>query len=77
VALYRQRMALRDIQGGAAPRRKDASAIDQQLRLAGLRAERDEIVRRGHSHAIDEATQGRLVREIDLEEARYSAQPTT
>ena len=46
--------------------------IEQQLRLAGLAAEREEIGRLARSRRIDEATHRKLIRELDLQELRYS-----
>jgi CPA1 family monovalent cation:H+ antiporter len=72
IALYRQQIDMDPGKAGAADRRHAADAIDSQLRLVGLRAERDEILLRAHDHRISDATQARMVREIDLQEARYS-----
>ena len=58
--------------GGAGAQTGGTPSIDSQLRLVGLRAERDEIPPRAHDHRISDATQARMVREIDLQEARYS-----
>ena len=46
--------------------------IEQQLRLAGLAAEREEIGRLARSRRIDEATHKKLIRELDLQELRFS-----
>ena len=46
--------------------------IEQQLRLAGLAAEREEIGRLARSRQIDEATHKKLIRELDLQELRFS-----
>ncbi len=46
--------------------------IEQQLRLAGLAAEREEIGRLARSRRIDEATHRKLIRELDLQELRFS-----
>ncbi|MGQ2992221.1 MAG: Na+/H+ antiporter [Brevundimonas sp.] len=46
--------------------------IEQQLRLAGLAAEREEISRLARSRRIDEATHRKLIRELDLQELRFS-----
>lgn len=52
--------------------RERLESIERQLRIAGLRAERAEIRRLAHARDIDEATSSKLIREIDLQEARYS-----
>jgi CPA1 family monovalent cation:H+ antiporter len=47
-------------------------AIERQLRLAGLRAERDELLASANSHGVKDIVLRKLVREVDLQEARYS-----
>jgi hypothetical protein len=51
---------------------KQVDKIETTLRLAGLKAEREEIVRLARSRELEDATARRIVREIDLTEARYS-----
>jgi CPA1 family monovalent cation:H+ antiporter len=46
--------------------------IERQLRLVGVRAERDEIFRLSRDRRLDEEAVRRIVRELDLLEARYS-----
>ncbi|MDT8294474.1 hypothetical protein RQ744_10850 [Roseomonas mucosa] len=46
-------------------------AVERHLRLAGLRAERDELYRLRRARRIEDETLRHLVREIDLTEARY------
>ncbi len=50
-----------------------ADRIERQLRLVALRAERDAIIRHGRELGLAELAQQRLLREIDLVEARYGA----
>ncbi len=45
--------------------------IERKLRLAGLRAERTELYRIARSRKLSDETARRLVREIDLLEARF------
>jgi len=45
--------------------------VDKRFRLAALRAERDELFRLGRRRKISEEIARKLVREIDLAEARY------
>ena len=52
--------------------RSGGDIFERQLRLVGLRAERDEILRVGREHGIGELTLRKIVREIDLQEAQYS-----
>ena len=47
-------------------------AIERQLRLVGLAAERDELGRMARARLIDETTAKRLIREVDLQELRYN-----
>ena len=51
---------------------KQVDKIETTLRLAGLKAEREEIFRLARNHELEDAIARRLVREIDLTEARYS-----
>jgi CPA1 family monovalent cation:H+ antiporter len=46
--------------------------IERKLRLAGLRAERDEIFRQARTRQIGDDLMRKLVREIDLMDARYT-----
>ncbi len=67
---YRRRLARGVATGGEADRTTE-DAIERQLRLAGLRAERDEIRRHGRLHGLDDMAVRRMVRELDLQEARF------
>lgn len=46
--------------------------IERKLRLAGLRAEREEIFRQARAREIDDELMRKLIREIDLMDARYA-----
>ncbi|WP_395943660.1 Na+/H+ antiporter [Brevundimonas sp.] len=46
--------------------------VERQLRLAGLAAEREELGRLARARRLDEETAKRLIREVDLQELRYS-----
>ncbi len=48
-------------------------SIARTLRLEGFKAEREEIFRLARSHELEDTIARRIVREIDLMEARYSA----
>jgi CPA1 family monovalent cation:H+ antiporter len=69
--LYRNR--LRNIQqgDGAGPDVNAARKAEREYRLAALRAERDTILRLGRKREISDETARKLLREIDLVEARY------
>lgn len=71
--LYRQRIDRR-LQGPDALALNDQiEQIERQLRLAGLRAERDTFFRLSRARELDDESARRLIREVDLLEARYGA----
>ncbi len=71
--LYRRRMIDTGTQTGEEKDKiRKVDEIERALRLAGLRAERDEIFRLGRSRHIEDDLMRKLVREIDLMDARYS-----
>lgn len=70
--VYRRRIESRShSEGDDLVRTQRGDEIERQLRLAGLAAERDELVRLGRQRLVDEETARRLIREIDLQELRY------
>ena len=73
VASYQHRKALfgGDTSSPEAPAQADR--IERALRLAGLRAERDEIPAAGPGFGLKEVALRKLAREIDLQEARHSS----
>ena len=73
VALYRQRIERYQDNSGFAPMPGGVDDVERRLRLLALHAEREEIIRSAHGHGVKEVDQHKLVREIDLQEARYSA----
>jgi monovalent cation/hydrogen antiporter len=70
LALYRHRLT-RGAEAGGETDTAMNDAIERELRVAGLRAEREEIRRAGRLHAIDDLAVRRMVRELDLQEARF------
>lgn len=71
--LYRQRIETRtrtDEDDVEAARLSDT--IERQLRMAGLAAEREELGRLSRLRRLDEETARKLIREVDLQELRYS-----
>jgi len=48
-------------------------AIERELRIAGLRAEREELLSSAGSHGVKDIVVRKLVREVDLQEARYTS----
>lgn len=70
LSLYRHR--LRETQpGDGRPDIHAAEQTERAYRLLGLRAERDTILRLARRNEISDEVARHLVREIDLEEARY------
>lgn len=78
VAAYRQRIAryAREdalaVQSHEPTQHGDTDRVEHQLRLVGLRAEREEVVRFGRSQGTKQIILRKIGREIDLQEARYS-----
>lgn len=73
IALYQHRIERLATDDGSCALHESAAQIQHALRLVGLRAERDEIVRLGSHHDVSEVTLRKIIREVDLQEARYSA----
>ncbi|MGQ3676382.1 Na+/H+ antiporter [Xanthobacter sp. TB0139] len=74
MALYRQRIDGRNVTGDDAERFREAEQIEKELRLAGLRAEREEFYRRGRHMGLSDTAVRKLVEEVDLVEARITAE---
>jgi CPA1 family monovalent cation:H+ antiporter len=72
MALYRQRIEDSAATPEALEISHGAKRIELQLRLAGVRAERDAVFRLSRERVLDEEAAKKLVRELDLLEARYS-----
>lgn len=71
IALY-QHWLEEDASGeGEARQLRKADAAERELRVAALRGQRDAIYALGRQHRISDDVSRRLVREIDLQEARY------
>ena len=71
--LYRRRIDARSKTGAALDLARKVEEIERKLRLAGFRAERDEIYRIARTHRLPDETTRKLVRELDLLEARFAA----
>jgi len=69
--LYRQRIDGRSKTGEERDLARKIDEIERRLRLAGLRAERDEIYRIVRSRSLTDEAARKLVREVDLLEARF------
>jgi len=72
MGVYRQRIDARSKSGAEAELSRKLTQIEQDLRLAALRAERDEFYRMSRSREISAEVGLRLVREVDLLEARLA-----
>ena len=73
MAAYRARIDGHSRTGEEAARRRESERIDRELSLAGLRAEREELYRLVRSRQLSEEVVRKLVREVDLIEARLTA----
>ena len=70
--VYRHRIETRThVEGDDVTLGRQADEIERHLRLAGLSAERAELVRLGRMRLVDEETARKLIREVDLQELRY------
>lgn len=69
--LYRERILGRQKTGQEAIDAQHSDAIERRLRLAGLKAERDEIYRIARDNDVSDEIARKLVREVDLQEARF------
>lgn len=70
--LYRLRIDRREQGPEAQALGQKLDQIERRLRLAGLRAERDAVFRLARMRQLDDESARKLIREIDLMEARYA-----
>lgn len=68
---YRQRLETRARTVEERVLARKAGEIERRLRVAGLRAERDELYRMARSGRLSDEVVRALVRELDLQESRY------
>lgn len=69
---YRERIDGHSKTGDEALQVRKADEVERELRLAGLRAERDVLYRMGRTRVLSDEMVRRLVRELDLLEARFT-----
>lgn len=69
---YRQRIENRSATADDAHAGRRTEQIEAELRLAAIRAERDEIFRRAQQRQLGSEASAKLVRELDLLEARLA-----
>jgi CPA1 family monovalent cation:H+ antiporter len=70
---YRSRIETRSREGEAGIRVRASEDAEQKMRMAAVKAERRAIFKMLRSQQIGSDTAGKLVRELDLLEARYEA----
>ncbi len=70
---YRTRIEARSRQGEAATLARESEGAERRMRMAAVRAERAVVFRMLRSQQISSETAGKLVRQLDLLEARYDA----
>jgi monovalent cation/hydrogen antiporter len=71
IALYQHRLERSIADGSEARQLQQADQAERAFRIAGLQAEREAIFNLARQLRISDATSRKLVREIDLIEARY------
>src|SRR4051794_24547528 len=72
IATYRNRLEGRRSTADRSSEGRRRADAERRLRLAGLKAEREEVFRQARSRQIDDEMARRLVRELDLLEARLA-----
>lgn len=70
---YRARIETRQANAGDSERGRHLEAIERDLRLAAVKAERLQLFRLVRQRKLGSETARRLIRELDLMEARYTA----
>jgi len=70
--VYRRRIEKQGLQGEAVSHLRKLEEIERQLRLAGIRAERDVYYELSRSRELSDEISRRLIREADLAEARLT-----
>jgi monovalent cation/hydrogen antiporter len=70
---YRTRIEARSREGEAAALARENEDVERRVRMAAVKAERTVIFRMLRAQQIGSETAGKLVRELDLLEARYEA----
>lgn len=70
--MYQSCLDGRESAADSASESRAFAAAGRQLRLAGLKAEREEIFAQARSRRIDDQMARKLVRELDLVEARLA-----
>ena len=71
--IYRQRIEGRTKTGSEAVELRRMEAAERRLRLAAIRAERDTLFRASRARRLPDDIARKLIREVDLAEARWNA----
>ena len=71
--IYRQRIERKSKTGEEAEQVREIENVERELRLAGIRAERDTLFQLARARMLPEETARNLVRDLDLLETRYVA----
>ena len=71
IALYQRRLDGGASTGRQAARLRRVDQVEREMRMAGMHAEREEIFSLARQSKISDETSRKLVREIDLVDARY------
>lgn len=71
IALYQHWLDEDASSGDEAQHLRKADVAERELRLAALQGQREAIFELARHHHISDEVSRRLVREIDLQEARY------
>ena len=71
IALYQHRLDEDSSSEDEARQLRKADAAERELRLAALQGQREAIFELTRRHHVSDEVSRRLVREIDLQEARY------
>lgn len=74
MAPYRRRVDRREEDGAGRAHALWVERLEREMRLAALRAERDEIIRRVRARELPSATARRLINALDLLETRHSGE---
>ena len=73
MGLYRKRIEEYSRRGDESVRARHSGEVERELRLAGLRAERDELFRLARLRELPDDLVRRLVRELDLIETQFTS----
>ena len=73
MGLYRRRLATLTREGNSADEMRRVEALEMQISLAAIRAERTALLALRNAHEINDETLSKLMREVDLSETALTA----